>query len=89
MSPVVGNPITGGLGTVALNHAALGANYEDQVTPIPPAQAAFTDGTGAADGLSVADGSYKVVFLAFPLEAYGSAADKAALVSNTLGYFAR
>ena len=41
---------------------------------------------GATDGLSFA-GSYKVVFLAFPLEAYGTAAQRADLVTRTFGFF--
>ena len=40
----------------------------------------------ATDALTFA-GSYKVVFLAFPLEAYGTAADKADLVGRTLTFF--
>lgn len=84
---VGGNPLTTGLGTVPLNHSVLGANFEDQITPISPAAAAFTDDNGATDALSVADGSYKVAFLAFPLEAFGSAADQAKLMGNTLTYF--
>ena len=32
-------------------------------------------------------GTYKVVFLAFPMEAYGTAAQKADLVSRTFGFF--
>ncbi|MGZ4493162.1 MAG: hypothetical protein ACXVWU_00550 [Nocardioides sp.] len=84
---VSGNPVTNGIGTVALDHTVLGANYEDRITPIDPAASAFTDGTGATDGLTVADGAYKVVFLAFPFEAYGSATDKTTLMSNALAYF--
>ena len=50
--------------------------------------AAFTDDSGATDGLSVADGPYKVVFLAFPFEAYGSAAQRADLMNRALTWFA-
>jgi len=32
-------------------------------------------------------GAYKVYFAAFPVEAFGSPADKAKLVGNTLGWF--
>jgi uncharacterized repeat protein (TIGR01451 family) len=88
VSGVAGNPVTGGLGTVAIDHSVLGANFEDRITPIPPGTAAFTDTTGAPDALTVAAGGYKVFFLAFPVEAYGSAADRATLVSNTLTWFA-
>jgi len=83
---VTGNPVTGGLGTVPLDHSVLGATYEDQITPIAPATAAFTDDTSATDALTVADGSYKVVFLAFPFEAYGTAAQQADLMGRSLTY---
>ena len=35
----------------------------------------------------MADRAYKVVFLAFPFEAYGTAADKADLMTRTLDWF--
>jgi hypothetical protein len=83
---VAGNPVTDLIGTVPLDHSVLGANFEDQITPLAPATTAFRDDTAAPDGLTVADGSYKVMFLAFPFEAYGSAADKAALMQSALTY---
>ncbi|MDQ2757712.1 MAG: hypothetical protein M3Y71_14320 [Actinomycetota bacterium] len=82
-----GNPVTAGLGTVTLDHTVLNANYEDQVTPIAPGTVAFTDDSGQADALTVAAGGYKVLFAAFPIEAFGTAADKATLVDNTLTWF--
>jgi len=85
---VAGNPVSDGIGTVPIDHNVLGATFEDQVSPIAPAQAAFTDDTAQIDALSVAAGSYKVVFLAFPLEAYGNTAQKADLIHRTLAYFA-
>lgn len=89
VSGVAGNPVTDGIGTVSLDHAVLGAAFEDEITPVGPAVAAFTDaGTPPkTDALTVADGGYKVVFLAFPLEAYGSAADKADLIHRSLTWF--
>jgi uncharacterized repeat protein (TIGR01451 family) len=85
---VAGNPVTDGIGTVPLNHAVLGgAAFEDEITPIGPAQAAFTDDASATDALTVADGGYKVVFLAFPFEAYGDAAAQASLMGRVLTYF--
>jgi hypothetical protein len=84
---VTGNPVTDGIGTVPIDHSVLGATFEDQITPIAPATAAFTDDTAATDALSVADGAYKVVFLAFPFEAYGTAAQKATLMGKVLTYF--
>ena len=83
---VAGNAVTNGIGTVALDHSVLNASYEDQVTPISPATAAFTDDTSAPDALTVTAGAYKVVFLGFPFEAYGSAADKADLMGRVLTY---
>ncbi|WP_460786348.1 hypothetical protein [Nocardioides maradonensis] len=84
---VAGNPVTDGIGAVPLDHTVLNAAFEDEVTPIAPATAAFTDDATQADALSVADGSYKVVFLAFPFEAYGSAAQRADLMSRALTWF--
>jgi uncharacterized repeat protein (TIGR01451 family) len=81
---VSGNPVSDGIGSVPIDHTVLNAAFEDQVTPIAPATSAFTDDSAATDALSVADGSYKVVFLAFPFEAYGTAAQKADLMHRTL-----
>ena len=88
VTAVAGNPVTTGLGTVTINHNVLNATFEDQITPIAPATAAFKDDTGATDALTVATGGYKVFFAAFPIEAFGTAADKATLVGNTLSWFA-
>ncbi len=84
---VTGNPVTSGLGPVPLNHAVLAANFEDQITPIAPAVKAFVDDTGAPDALTVAAGTYKVMFLAFPFEAYGTAAQQTQLMGLALTYF--
>jgi len=73
---------------VAIDHNVLKAAFEDRVTPIPPGAAAFRDATGAPNALTVASGAYKVFFTAFPIEAFGTAADKATLVGNTLSWFA-
>ena len=78
---VAGNPVTNGIGAVPLDHSVLGAEFEDQITPNGGAVPAFTDDAAQPDALSFA-GTYKVVFLAFPLEAYGTAADKADLVGD-------
>ena len=88
VSAVAGSPVTAGLGTVPIDHTVLGANFEDQITPIPPGTAAFSDDTGNTDALTVASGAYKVFFTAFPVEAFGTPADKATLVGNTLNWFA-
>ena len=83
---VSGNPVSNGIGAVPLDHSVLGASFEDQITPIAPAVGAFTDDTGAFDALTFS-GSYKVVFLAFPLEAYGTAAQKADLITRVFNFF--
>jgi uncharacterized repeat protein (TIGR01451 family) len=84
---VAGNVVTDGIGSIPLDHSVLGANFEDQITPIAPATAAFTDDTAAADALTVSEGPYKVMFLAFPFEAYGSASEKADLMQRALTWF--
>ena len=78
--------LTDGVGAVPLDHSVLGAAFEDQITPNGGASQIFTDDTGAADALSFS-GTYKVVFLAFPLEAYGSATQKANLVTRVMTFF--
>jgi uncharacterized repeat protein (TIGR01451 family) len=83
---VTGNPVTDGIGAVAIDHSVLQAAYEDEITPNGTAEAAFTDDAGQPDGLTYSDG-YKVVFLAFPFEAYGSATDKSALMSSVFTFF--
>jgi hypothetical protein len=84
-SPVTGAapPIT----AVPLDHSVLGgAAFEDRITPNGGALVAFTDDTGTADALSFS-GTYKVVFLAFPFEAYGTAAQKIDLVKRVMTFF--
>ena len=80
-----------GSGPVPLNHGVLGANFEDEITPNGGALSAFVDdgvakGTPGTDALTFL-GTYKVVFLAFPFEAYGTDADKADLIARTLTFF--
>jgi len=83
---VTANPVTSGIGAVTLDHSVLNAAFEDQLTLNGGATPAFTDDATAADALTFA-GGYKVVFLAFPLEAYGSAGDKADLVHRVQTWF--
>jgi hypothetical protein len=82
----VATSLTDGIGAVPLDHSVLGFAFEDQITPNDGANKIFTDDAGAADALSFS-GAYKVVFLAFPLEAYGTAAQKADLVVRVLTFF--
>jgi len=83
---VTGNAVTDGIGAVPLDHSVLNAAFEDQLTLIGDATPAFTDDTAAPDALTFA-GGYKVMFLAFPLEAYGSATDKADLIDRAQTWF--
>jgi uncharacterized repeat protein (TIGR01451 family) len=83
---VAGSPVSDGIGAVPLDHTVLSATFEDQITPNGTAQPAFTDDSGASDALTFA-GDYKVAFLAFPLEAYGTAADKADLMKRVFAFF--
>jgi uncharacterized repeat protein (TIGR01451 family) len=76
-----------GLGDVTIDHSVLGAAFEDQITPVGPAVGIFTDDSAATDALSVDTGTYKVVFLAFPFEAFGSDSDKSALMSDVFAFF--
>ncbi len=82
----VAGTLTNGIGAVALDHTILGNTFEDRLTPNGTAQAIFTDDASFADGLSFS-GTYKVVFIAFPMEAYGTAADKTDLVTRTKNFF--
>lgn len=83
---VSASPVSHGIGSVALDHDVLSATYEDEITPNGGALTAFTDDDGEPDALTYA-GAYKVAFLAFPLESYGSAADKADLVRRVYTFF--
>ena len=86
---VTGNPVSDGIGNVPLDPSVLGLDFQymDRITPITPATAAFTDDSAAADALTVAFGAYKIVFLGFPFEEYGSAPQKADLMNRVLTYF--
>ena len=89
-SPVTGT--TPAITTVPLDTTVLGNKFMDEITPNGTAQAAFTDDASKTDGLSVATtgagtATYKVVFLAFPLEAYGTAAQKVDLLTRTKNFF--
>jgi hypothetical protein len=90
----VAGPVTGvapAIGTVPIDHTVLGAAFEDQITPNTGAIAEFADSTGATDALSfrgATAATYRVVFLAFPLEAYGTAAQRIDLVTRVMNFFA-
>ena len=82
----VAGTLTDGLGAVPINHAVLGATFEDQITPNGAASAIFTDDSAEDDALSYS-GTYKVVFLAWGLESYGTAAQKADLIHRSFDFF--
>ena len=91
---VIGNPVSNGIGAVPLD-ATDGAPFMDQITPNGTASVAFIDdgshtqapNTGPQpDGLTYS-GTYKVVFLAFPFEEYGNAAQKADLITRVMTFF--
>jgi uncharacterized repeat protein (TIGR01451 family) len=82
----VAGTLTDGIGDVTIDHTVLGATFEDRITPIGPAVGIFTDDSAATDALSVDTGTYRVVFLAFPFEAYGTADQKTALMSDVFSF---
>ena len=93
---VSGNPVTDGIGAVPLDLSVLGgAAFMDQITPNGGAQAAFMDDGSSDNSPHVGpqpdaltfSGGYKLVFLAFPFEEYGTAAQKSDLISRVVGFF--
>ncbi len=88
---VPANPVTGAIGTITLDQSVLGAPFMDEITPNGGALAAFMDDgvatlTSSPDALTYS-GTYKVMFLAFPFEEYGSAAEKATLIGDVKTFF--
>jgi uncharacterized repeat protein (TIGR01451 family) len=82
----VAGSLTNGVGDVPLNPAVLGNTFMDEITPNGTAQRIFTDDSAQPDALSFS-GTYKVVFLAFPFEEYGSATQRADLIGRVFGFF--
>jgi hypothetical protein len=79
--------LSNGIGAVNVNPPAnWGAPFMDEITPNGTATAIFTDDGAQPDGLSFS-GTYKVVFLAFGFEEYGSAADKSTFMSRVITFF--
>jgi uncharacterized repeat protein (TIGR01451 family) len=96
VSGVTTSPVTSGIGTIPLDFASLGfLDFADGIVPTAPAITAFTLNpapggklpAGTPNALSVAQGSYKVVFLAFPYEVMGTAANRSLLMVRVLSYF--
>lgn len=86
VTSINGNPVTNGIGTKSIDHSVLAAAFEDQITPITPAQAAFKDDSNQTDAQTVDTSGYQVFFLAFPFEAYGNATDRANLISRFMNW---
>ena len=82
----VAGSLTAGVGDVPLNPALLGNTFMDQITPNGTAQTIFTDDASKPDALSFS-GTYKVVFLAFPMEEYGTADQRADLIGRVFTFF--
>jgi uncharacterized repeat protein (TIGR01451 family) len=87
-----GTVIGDGFGAVPLNLGPGYGPYADEITPIGPAVAQFNDDAALPDALAVTDASattsndYRVVFMAFPFEAFGGAADRATAVGKIQSY---
>ncbi|HVD48179.1 MAG TPA: hypothetical protein VNG70_12935 [Candidatus Limnocylindria bacterium] len=83
---VTTSPLTATIGTVPLDTTVLGNSFMDEITPNGGALTAFTDDATQPDALTFT-GAYKVVFLAFPFEEYGTASDKSSFVSKVMTFF--
>jgi uncharacterized repeat protein (TIGR01451 family) len=78
--------LTAGVGTVPLDASVLGNTFMDEITPNGTAVGIFTDDAAKTDGLSFS-GTYKVVFLPFAFEEYGTDLQKADLVTRVMTFF--
>ncbi len=87
VTAVATNTVTAGLGRLPVDTAVLGgAQFSDELELLPPAQPAFRDDRGRPDALTVEDGRYRVVYLAFPFEGLGTQADRAELMRRVLDW---
>jgi uncharacterized repeat protein (TIGR01451 family) len=82
----VAGTLTAGVGTVPLDATVLGNTFMDEITPNGGAVGIFNDDAAKTDGLSFS-GTFKVVFLPFAFEEYGTAAQKADLVNRVMAFF--
>ena len=78
--------ITAGVGSVPIDDTVLQNNFMDEITPNGGATPIFTDDASQFDGLSFS-GTYKVVFISFPMEEYGTAAQRTDLVHRVFTFF--
>lgn len=87
VTAVITSPAFGGLGAYPMNYSLFGGvDYSDEITPIAPAVPAFTDDVGEPNALSVNDGAYRVIFLAWPFESMGTATDRSVVMGRALAY---
>ena len=77
--------LTDGIGAVTRD-PVLGAPFMDELT-LNAGDPIFTDDAGQTDGMSYA-GTYKVVFLAFGFEEYGTSAQKSDFITRVFTFFA-
>jgi hypothetical protein len=84
----VGGTLTAGITSVPLDATLLANNFMDEigVNADPGTAAIFTDDATKPNGLSYT-GTYKVVFLAFPFEEYGNAAQRIDLMARVFNFF--
>jgi hypothetical protein len=73
---------------VPIDTTLLGNTFMDEIGVNAGATTIFTDDAGKPDGLSFrGTAPYRVVFLAFPFEEYGIAAQRNTLVGNVFSFF--
>jgi uncharacterized repeat protein (TIGR01451 family) len=80
----VAGSLTDGIGAVARD-PVLGTPFMDEITP-NAGTVIFTDDNGQPDGLSFS-GGYRVVFLPFGFEEYGTLADKVTFLTKVQTFF--
>ncbi len=81
---VTGQNVFAGLGPYALSYPF--TNYSDIVNPDAQAQVAFVGNQGNA-GVSYDGGTFRTVFLGFPLEAVPGLADRSAVLDTVVDWF--
>ena len=83
------HPLTNGIGGDRRSTTACsGAEFEDQITPVGSRRRRSSRMTRPRpNALSVDTAAYKVVFLAFPFEAYGGASDQLDLMQRVMAFF--
>lgn len=84
---VTTNTVTAGMGSLPIDTTVLGGSqFSDELELLHPARPAFVDDRGRPDALTVQDDRYRVVYLAFPFEGMGTAADRQELMRRVLDW---